>query len=185
VKHPNVSFNVTMSSTDEAMEALNTCVAEIGLILNPPERDTIAVQNVFRDRMVAAFSPSHPLAKRKIVSLRELADFPFVLTEKSFGLRQQIDRIFYRHGFKPKTFCVTNSLALVKAVASTGLQCTVLPRFAVERETAAGTLAAVAVKEFATDPLVFCICVLKGRSISPAAKVLVDTVIDYCQRYRQ
>jgi DNA-binding transcriptional LysR family regulator len=185
VQYPNVSFNVRMSSTDEAMEGLTTGAAEIGLVLNPPIRDTIASREVFRDRIVAAFAPSHPLAQRKIVSVRELAEFPFVLTETSFGLRQQIDRTFARHAFQPQVFCVTNSLALVKGVASVGPQCTLLPRFAMEQEVAAGTLATIAVREFAADPLVFCVCTLNGRSVSPAAKVFVDTVVDYCRRYRR
>src|SRR5262249_24432853 len=155
VQYPNVTFNVRMSSTDEAMEALTSGTAEIGLILNPPLRDTIASREVFRDRMVAAFAPTHPLANREVVSLRELAEFPFVLTEASFGLRQQIDRAFARHVLQPKAFCVTNSLILVKGVASVGAQCTLLPRFAVEPEVAAGTLVTVAVRELAADPLVF------------------------------
>jgi DNA-binding transcriptional LysR family regulator len=159
--------------------------AEIGLILNPPDRDTIASTQVFRDSMVAAFAPNHPLANRKSVSLRELAAFPFVLTEPSFGLRQQVDRIFALHAIVPEVFCATNSLTLDKGVAGVGRQCTLLPRFAVEPEVAAGTRAAVAVKEFAGDPLVFCICSRSGRSISPAAKVFGDAVADYCRRYRR
>jgi DNA-binding transcriptional LysR family regulator len=185
VQYPNVVFNVRMSSTDEAMEALATGAAEIGLVLNPPVRDAIVSTPVFRDTMVAAVGPTHPLAKRKIVSLRDLAEFPFVLTEPSFGLRQQVDRTFDRHGFRPEIFCVTNSLALVKGVAGVGRQCTLLPRFAVEQEVAAGTLAAIAVKEFSVDPLVFCVCALGGRSLSPAAKVFVAAVVDYCRRYRR
>jgi DNA-binding transcriptional LysR family regulator len=185
VQYPNVSFNVRMSSTDEAMEALTTGAAEIGLILNPPVRDTVTSNEVFRDRMVAAFAPNHPLAKRKIVSLQEMAEFTFVLTEPSFGLRQQIDRTFSRHGFYPQVFCVTNSLGLVKGMASVGSQCTLLPRFAVEREVATGTLTTIAVREFATNPLVFCVCTRKGHSVSPAAKIFVDTVHDYCRRYRR
>jgi DNA-binding transcriptional LysR family regulator len=177
-----------MSSTDEALEGLITGAAEIGLVLNPPIRDTIASREVFRDRIVAAFAPSHPLAKRKIVSLRELAEFPFVLTETSFGLRQQIDRMFARHAFQPQVFCVTNSLALVKGVAGSARSaryCRDLPRFAMEQEVAAGTLATITVREFATDPLVFCVCTLNDRSVSPAAKIFVDTVVDYCRRYRR
>jgi len=57
-----------------------------------------------RHRPVTAFAPTHPFAKRKIVSLRELAKFGFVLTEISFGLRQQIDRMFDRHEFWPRVF---------------------------------------------------------------------------------
>ena len=185
VQYPHVTFNVRMSSTDDAMEALTSGAAEIGLILNPPARDAITSTQVFRDSMVAAFAPNHPLANRKSVSLRELAAFPFVLTEPSFGLRQQVDRIFARHAIVPEVFCVTNSLALVKGVAGVGRQCTLLPRFAVEPEVSAGSLVAIAVKEFVGDPLVFCICSRSGRSISPAAKVFVNAVADYCRRYRR
>lgn len=185
VQYPNVSFNIVISSTDEAMAALTTGVAEIGLILNPPARDSIANTPVFRDTMVAAFAPTHPLARRKAVALRELAAFPFVLTEPSFGLRQQIDRALDRLAVKPDIFCVTNSMELVKSVSSIGHQCTLLPRFAVEQDVAAGTIATVAVKEFAADPLLFCVCTHSSRSLSPAAKVFVDAVVEYCRRYRR
>jgi DNA-binding transcriptional LysR family regulator len=185
VQYPDVTFNVRMSSTDEAIEALITGAAEIGLVLNAPAREAITRLEVFRDRMVAAFSPTHPLAGRKIVSLRDLGGFPFALTEPSFGLRQQLERVFAKHRFEPVTFCVTNSLALVKEVAGIGKQCTLLPRFAVEQELTSGVLRAAAVREFADDPLVFCICSPSDRSLSPAAKVFMDIVIDYCRRYRR
>lgn len=184
VQYPNVTFNVRMSSTDEAMEALNTGAAEISLILNPPARDTIDAMEVFRDRMVAAFAPTHPLARRKVVSLRELAEFPIALTERSFGLRQQHDRAFQHHAFEPRTFCITNSLALVKGIASVGSHCTLLPRFAVEQEVTTGTLCTSAIREFASDPLIFCICTFSRRTLSPAARIFVESVTDYCRRYR-
>ena len=44
--------------------------------------------------MVAAFSPRHPLASRKIVPLSDLETFPCALTEPSFGLCQQLERVF-------------------------------------------------------------------------------------------
>jgi DNA-binding transcriptional LysR family regulator len=185
VQHPNVSFNVQVSSTDATIEALNSGVAEIGLILNPPVRDTIASTQVFRDTIVAAVAPTHPLAGRKIVSLRELVEFPFVLTEKSFGLRQQIDQTFDRHAVEPEISCVTNSLALVKEIASVGRRCALLPRCAIQREVSAGTLSSIAVKEFAANPWSFCVSTLKDRAPSPAAKTFMTAVVDYCRRYRR
>jgi DNA-binding transcriptional LysR family regulator len=127
----------------------------------------------------------HPLAKRKIVSLGELNEFQFALTEASFGLRQQIDRIFRSYGFQPQVFCVTNSLALLKEVVTISPQCTLLRRFAVEHEVRAGTLCTIAVREFAADPFSFCICTLNRRTVSPAAQVFADIAVDYCRRYRR
>jgi len=185
VQYPDVTFRVRMSSTDEAIDALITGAAEIALVLNPPARDNIKRVEVFRNEMVAAFSPKHPLANRKMVGLRDLQDFPLALTEPSFGLRQQIDRVFAKHNFEPSTFCVTNSLPLVKEVASIGEPCTLLPRFAIEAELSRGSLKAATLREFADDQLIFCICLRGDRTLSPAAKVFMDNVIDYCRRYRR
>jgi DNA-binding transcriptional LysR family regulator len=99
------------------------------------------------------------------------------------AISRQIDRAFRSHAFQTQVFCVTNSLALVKEVAAVSPQCTLLPRFALEH--AAGTLCTIAVREFAADPLVFCICTLNRRSVSPAAKAFSDTVVDYCRHYRR
>jgi DNA-binding transcriptional LysR family regulator len=109
-----VTFNVRMSSTDEAIETLASGAGEIVLILNPPGRDTIASEQVFRDSIYRCMRAISSIGERKTISLREFAAFPFVLAEPSFGLRQQIDRIFARHHIEPEVFCVTNSLALVK-----------------------------------------------------------------------
>ena len=73
----------------------------------------------------------------------------------------------------------------MKEVAGIRTQCTLLPRFAVEQELTNGTLRAALVREFADDPLVFCICSRSDRSLSPAAKVFVDIVINYCHRYHR
>lgn len=48
----------------------------------------------------------------------------------------------------------------------------------VARSAAAGTLAIVTVPEFAGDPQVHCVAVLKSRSLSPAAKVFLDAILD-------
>jgi DNA-binding transcriptional LysR family regulator len=70
--------------------------------------------------MMCEFSrvKSHIQALQDIQADGDWPQYPFVLTEPSFGLRQQIDRILARHRIKPEIFFVTNSLALVKSVAS-------------------------------------------------------------------
>jgi DNA-binding transcriptional LysR family regulator len=183
-QHPNVLFNVTLSSTDETIAALTNGSAEIGLFANPPARELIASTEVFRNPIVAAMAPDHPLAGRQSLRLHELAEFSMTLTERSFGLRQRMDQVFQRHGFDPTVFCVTNSLNLVKEIARFNRQCALLARFAIENEVSAGLLVGIPVDEFATDQLVFSICVRNGRPMSPAAKAFADAIMEFCQRYR-
>jgi DNA-binding transcriptional LysR family regulator len=183
LRYPNILFNFLASSTDETIEGLTNGSAEVGLVLNPPVRDAIQNTEIYRDEIVVAFGPRHPLARRKVVALREVAAFSMVLAVPSFGLRQQVERALDRQGIRPNVFCVTNSLSLMKDLAGFGDQCALLPRSAVMTEVSAGTLATAAVRELAEDPMVFCVCVLKGRMLSPAAKVFVNAVIAHCRRH--
>jgi len=181
-RYPNVLFNIIASSTDETIKALASGVAEVGLVLNPPVRDTILSTEIFRETIVAAVSSNHPWAGRKDASLKEVASFPLILAVPAFGLRQQIDKAFDRCGISPNVFCVTNAMKLLKGI---GLdhQCTLIPRSAVDAETAQGILSAIEVRELADDPMVCCACVRKSGSLSPAAKVFLDAIISYCRRY--
>jgi DNA-binding transcriptional LysR family regulator len=73
-----------------------------------------------------------------------------------------------------------SSLIRVKEVVNLGHGFTLLPRSHVGKELAAGALAIVAVPEFIEDPLIYCLAVLKSRSLSPAAKVFRDAVLGSC-----
>ena len=183
-RYPNVSFNVTMSSTDEAIKAVMDGSAEIGFVVNPPARTTVECTEIFLDTIVAAVSPGHALAGRASVTLEELAKYPMIATVKAFGLRQHIDQVFDRYGIVPTLSCVTNSLDLAKRVAAFDHRCTLLPRLAFREEQQSGALVAVQVAEFAHEPIAFTMCVLNNRSLSPAARIFADAVVEYCQRYR-
>jgi DNA-binding transcriptional LysR family regulator len=183
-RHPNLSFNVNISSTDEALAGLVSGVIEVGLVVNPPVREAIETTELELDTIVAAVGPDHPIARRRSISLAELAHYPLLLMEHSFGLRQQVDKALNRYGITPNVFCVTNSLILVKEITRSGDQCTLIPSVAARKEIAEGSLVPVPVPEFADDPLVFCVAVLKRRSLSPAANVFLQEVIAYCRRRR-
>jgi len=186
VRYPSVSFNVTVSSKDKTIEALTNGTAEIGLVMNPPVRDAIASTEIIRDNIVAVMAPTHPLAGRKApVALQELAEFPLVLTERSSGVRQQIDRTFDRYRINPDVFCVTNSAPLVKTLAGLDRQCALLTRFVVDNEVKAGTVSIVPVKEFMKEPVLCCVCELNSRLLSPAAKAFKDAVVEFCHRFVQ
>jgi len=182
-RYPNLLFNFLASSTDETIEALTNATAEVGLVLNPPMRDTVQNVEIYRDKIVAVFGPKHPLASRKTVALREVAEFPIATGVPSHGVRQQVERAFDRHGIRPNVFCVTNSMDLIKGLASFGDQCALLPRSGVMTEVAAGAIVTVPVRELVSDPVVFCVCLIKGRVLSPAAKVFVDAVMAHCRRH--
>jgi len=182
-RYPNLSFNVRVSNTTEAIHALVNRAAEVGLLVDPPSRDTISTRELFQDTIVAAVAPHHPLAGSGTVSLRKIAEFPLALIEPSFALRQQVDIAFSRYEIDANIFCVTNSLSLLKHIGRFDRQCVLLPRFIVEEEVLAGTLCSITIEELAETRRGYCMSMLNTRVLSPAAKVFADAVVTFCQRY--
>ena len=78
--------------------------------------------------MVVATTPSHPLAGRQGVRLRELLAYPFVDFEVGWGTRPLIDRAFAQAGIQRRTaFDVTDIETLIDLIGQ-GLGIGLLPR---------------------------------------------------------
>jgi DNA-binding transcriptional LysR family regulator len=89
----------------------------------------------------------HPWAKRANVSVEEIAGVPFVLRERGSGTRNALEECLAAPGGRPlgsfNITCEMGSSEAVKEAILAGLGVSVLSIHAMERELAAGLLAAV------------------------------------------
>jgi len=85
-------------------------------------------------------TPTHPLARRKIVSPRDLAEEPFVLFEAGSATRRVIDRFFAGQSIEPIVVMDTENVEIIKAMVKTGLGISIVPFQAIAREVRAGQL---------------------------------------------
>jgi DNA-binding transcriptional LysR family regulator len=90
VAHPGIEVHVDEGPDRQVLQWLEERRIDIGFVVLPEERfDTVAL---IEDRMVALLPASHPLAVLDSVSLKDLCDFPFVLTEA--GSSELVSRLF-------------------------------------------------------------------------------------------
>src|SRR5690606_25870370 len=71
---------------------------------------------------------AHPLAKQKQVSLRDLADTPFVLFESSFALNQVILDACHRQGFAPRVAVNSSQIDFIVELIAVGMGVAFMPR---------------------------------------------------------
>jgi len=96
--YPGVEVNVTERTDAEIERDLVDRHVEIGVVRLPqPAFDTLALAS---DEMVAVLPENHPLARGKTVAVRDLAEYPLVLTQ--MGSQDMVLRMFERAGVKPK-----------------------------------------------------------------------------------
>ncbi|WP_150595663.1 LysR family transcriptional regulator, partial [Pseudomonas fluorescens] len=77
--HPGIEVHIDEGPDRQVLQWLEERRIDIGFVVLPEERfDTVAL---IEDQMVALLPAAHPLAVHDSLNLKDLCDFPFVLTE--------------------------------------------------------------------------------------------------------
>lgn len=110
------------------------------------------------------------------MTLRDLAQMPLALPDKSFGARQAFEEIFSRDGLELDPVFVTGALEMLKELVLRRAAITLLPALAVQREIDAGQLVAVPIAAGKGVRTPIDLCVAPDRQLSFAAGKLVDFI---------
>ncbi|KHA70546.1 LysR family transcriptional regulator [Pseudomonas chlororaphis] len=95
--HPGIEVHIDEGPDRQVTQWLEERRIDIGFVVLPEERfDTFAL---IEDQMVALLPVDHPLAARSALSLKDLCDAPFVLTEA--GSSELVSRLFIAARLQP------------------------------------------------------------------------------------
>ena len=93
-----------------------------------------------REELLLVTAPTHPLAKRRQITPRDLIGQPFVLFEAGSNSRKAIEEFFVREQIAPKVVTETENVEIIKALVMVGMGMAIIPYQAVAREVRAGQL---------------------------------------------
>lgn len=176
-RFPLVNIEVREDSNANAVKAVAAGDVDLSVFVanNELPCDTIDVVEYRSDRLVAVLPPDHPLSKRSSLTLEELLDLDFVAhhTTVITGIRRAAIGIGRELHVKFSVNTVESARSLVRA----GLGVTVQPGCMLSVEDHA---------QLATVPLAgdwaklsHCIGTLRGRSLTAAAKALIDQLTSH------
>lgn len=104
---PGVSFKVSQSFRGEVERSLIDHEADIGIVYEPMKlADFQTMYNVVQP-VYCLMDKTHPLATKKSLRLYECAEFPLILTDKSWGVRNLLEQSAIRLGINLR--CVIQS----------------------------------------------------------------------------
>jgi DNA-binding transcriptional LysR family regulator len=145
--HRDVEIVIEYRRSPEVYDDVLEGRADLGLVAYPQRGKGIIADVFDEDNLVLICAPTHPLAKRRRVKLRELDGERFVAFEPDTPTRKTIDRAVKQHGV---TFAQQHEFATIdtvmRAVEVAGV-ISIVPRRAVEREQAAGRLCILALDD--------------------------------------
>ncbi|MCP4725907.1 MAG: LysR family transcriptional regulator [bacterium] len=105
-EYPNINTTLMEIGNDEQVDAIRKGSIDIGFMRTPFDTPDLKTEIIYSDTFSLILPNNHPLVKSKNLSLKDLADEPFISFSRSCGgseLLNALMRLCSRAGFMPKT----------------------------------------------------------------------------------
>ncbi|MCL4508176.1 MAG: LysR family transcriptional regulator [Chloroflexi bacterium] len=174
---PAIRVHVAVANTAITAARVRHGRLDLALVEGPLDDDDFDAIPYQDDCLLLVMSPCHHLAGRAQVHPQELEGEPFVWREQGSGTRALAEQKLARAGLVVRSATSLPSGEGVARAVQAGLGLAILSELVVEHAVASGRLAAA---EIAGVDLrrTFRIVTLRGRTLSPAARDLIEVVRD-------
>jgi len=136
--HPHLDVRLTVATAGRSVQEIRAGRVDAGLLTLPVVESDLVTVPVLREELLLVTTPSHPLARRRKVTPRDLDGQPFVLFEVGSATRKVIDQFFVTEKIEPTIVMDTENVEIIKAMVKTGLGVGIVPYQSVAREVRAG-----------------------------------------------
>ena len=143
-RFPRVDLHISSGHTQLTLGRVLGGELDLGLVTLPLRAPKVRVTSVGRDELQVIVPPDHAWAARRWVAAAELGDQPLILCERQSRATDLVLRALLEAGVFPRVAMELDHLEAVKEMVRAGLGLAVVPEWAARRETAAGTLHALA-----------------------------------------
>ncbi len=116
-------------------------------------------------------SGSHPLSKRRSVTLKQISRYPLILPPRHLSTWRQVEMIFLRHHLSYEVRLEVGGWEVIKRYVELGLGISIVMNVCL---TGRDRLAVIPVKKYFPQR-VYGIVRLKGRPLSPQARRFIET----------
>jgi DNA-binding transcriptional LysR family regulator len=146
-RHPMIRVEVKRSFAREIPSEVLGRTVELGIVTYRPLQPGLTVVPVASDELVLLVAPSHPLAGRAGVSIRQLGGEVFLAHNVHSPHRERVVRAFERHRTPLQIVMELPTLGAINRLVASGVGVALVPRRAAEAEIARGDVAALPVKD--------------------------------------
>jgi DNA-binding transcriptional LysR family regulator len=175
-RFPQAKIRLAYLHPQAVVDAIINDEADLGILSFPTPHRSLTIVPWHSEPMVFVCHRSHPLAKRKTVSFRDLEGENFAAFEKSLSIRKAIDKALRQRGVNINVAMEFDNIETIKQAITIQSGVSILPQPSVTREVEAGVLAAIS-----TDmpELVRPVGIIhrKHRLLAPTA----DKLLEYLQ----
>jgi len=177
-KYALLDLSVVGGTSERIIEQILAGTIDLGLVSLPVEASDVLTETLRSDRLVAAMSPQHKLARTRMITAEELSCEPLILGEKGGNTRRLIDLFFEKNKLDPKIVMELQRTEAIIKMVELGFGVTILPRSSVHTHVARGTLRSAPVRDLDVK-WEFGVAYLKSDYLPPA----LESLLKLCRAY--
>lgn len=175
--YPAVRLQVLEELSGTILEWVKNGRLTLGIGFDDGNFEGLKTVPLLEERLFLVVAPGTALARRKVVTLRELAELELVLPTTGQGVRARVDKALGDAGLGPARIAAEiDSLTIMKEATAARLGPTVLSWMSVEPEVLRGELVAV---EIARTPITRAahVCMLPAALRSRASQCALESIV--------
>lgn len=178
-EYPAISLSVRSLGSHAVAENLAEHRCDLGVVFGNSPRSDLAEIAKMPQPLFAVVSPAHPLARRRRCALSEIADFPVVMPDLSFGIRQVVDRLCAERRVTLHRSVESNTLGFAqRLVVGSASYVAFLPIDSVAKELQLRTLIALPLDEQSLHARHVTLVASTTRKLSRAGRHFSDWLAD-------
>ena len=145
-RYPKVEVSLAISNTRNVIDQIISRELDLGMAGAPVDIRGLASFLYVNDEVVLVTAPTHPLARRRRLTVQDVVDEAFLMREAGSATRRAAEEHFASMGAKVRVVMELGSNEAVKRAASAELGVGVVSKFSVGPDVAAGYLKVLSVQ---------------------------------------
>ena len=142
-RYPQAKIRLAYLHPQAVVDAVINDEADLGILSFPTPHRSLTIVPWHSEPMVFVCNRAHPLARRKIVSFRDLEGEKFAAFDRSLSIRKAIDKALRQRGVNINVAMEFDNIETIKQAITIQSGVSILPEPSVSREVEAGILAAI------------------------------------------
>jgi DNA-binding transcriptional LysR family regulator len=144
--YPQIQVEIHRAITRQITERVIEGALDFGIVTLPIRNPRLEVITIHRDELALIVGPTHELASRRSVKIKELENEPFILHRVGTTTRERLVNHFDDGGVKMKVTMELASIETIKRFVSIGMGISIVPRLCIARELEDGSLHSLAIR---------------------------------------
>ena len=172
-RHPQIRVEVRRSLASRIPQAILEREVDFGLVAYGPAQRGLTALPLAHDPLALLVAPSHPLAGRDEVSVRELGGESFLAHNVRSPWRERVIHLFEQQRTPLNIVMELPTLESIRRLVERGLGVALMPRHVAQPELARGDLCALKVREVRLERPIHLVH-RSGAQLSHAAQALLS-----------